>query len=96
MTICLQSNEKLLLELNRNVCVVENSKLSSPLLVTTGTAVASDKNHDVRVCLISKKWTNIQEASDYSMAPNAAKAISGEAWNSPVKYPIWEHKSDKR
>ena len=41
MTIFLQFSEKLLLELNRNVYVVE--KLSSPLLVTTGTAVASDR-----------------------------------------------------
>ena len=48
-------------ELTRNVYVVENPKLSSPLLVTTGTAVTSDKY--VRVRSISKKWTNIQEAS---------------------------------
>ena len=61
MTICLQLSEKLLPELNRNVYVVEDSKPSSLLLVTTGTAVASDKY--VRVRLISKKWANIQEAS---------------------------------
>ena len=59
-----------------------------------GTAVASDKY--IRVSLISKKWTNIREASGWSTAPNAAKTISREAWNSPVKYPLWEHKFDKR
>ena len=46
-----------------HVYVVENSKLSSPLLMTICTAVTSDKYHDVRVRLISKKWTNIQEES---------------------------------
>ena len=46
-----------------HVHVVEKSKLLSPLLMTTGTAVTSDKYHDVRVRLISKKWSNIQEAS---------------------------------
>ena len=49
------------IEINNNKYVLENSKRSSPLLVTTGTAVASDKF--VRVRLTLKKWTNIQEAS---------------------------------
>ena len=62
MTIRLQFCEKFPLELNINVYLLENSKLSSPLLVTTGTAVASYKY--VRVFLISKKWTKIQETTD--------------------------------
>ena len=35
---------------------------------------------------ISKKWTNIQEASGYSTTPNAARTMSYRAWNSPVEY----------
>ena len=64
MTIYPQFSERLLPELNMN-SVQENSKLSSPLPVTSGSAVASDPY--VHMCqlsfrIISKKWTNIQEA----------------------------------
>ena len=45
-------SEWLLLELNINEHVLENSKFSSPLLATTDTAVASDKY--VCVCLFLK------------------------------------------
>ena len=51
MTIYLQFCEWLLLELNMSV--QKNSKLSSPLLETTGTAVTSDLY--VRVWLLSFK-----------------------------------------
>ena len=39
-------------------------------------------------------WTNIQEASGLSTAPNTTRAISYKAWNSPVEYPSRESKQD--
>ena len=38
---------------------------------------------------ISKRWTNMQEASGYSTTPNVARTISCKAWNSPTDYPSW-------
>ena len=35
----------------------------------------------------AEKWTIMQEASGSSMAPNAARRISYQAWNTPVDYP---------
>ena len=39
-------------------------------------------------------WTNIQEVSGYSTAPNTAKINSWKAWNSTVDYPSRESKHD--
>ena len=41
-----------------------------------------------------KKWTNIQEASGKSTAPNVAMIISCRAWNSPIEHPSRECKHD--
>ena len=41
-----------------------------------------------------QNWTNIQEASGQSMAPNTARTISCKAWNSLVKYYSRESKHD--
>ena len=41
-----------------------------------------------------KKWTNIQKASGWLTAPNTAKTISCQAWNSLVEYPNWDYKFD--
>ena len=39
-------------------------------------------------------WTNIQGASGYSTAPNAARTISCKDWNSLVEYPSGVCKHD--
>ena len=41
-----------------------------------------------------KKWTNIQEASGWYTAPNAARTISCKAWNSLVEYPSRDGRHD--
>ena len=38
---------------------------------------------------ISKRWTNMQEASGKSTTPNAARTIRWKALNSPAEYPSW-------
>ena len=35
----------------------------------------------------AEKWTIMQEASGSSTAPNAARGISGYAWNTPADNP---------
>ena len=45
---------------------------------------------------ISIKWTNMQEASGSSTAPNATRTISCKARNSPVEYPCGECKNDTK
>ena len=40
-----------------------------------------------RLKLGFKKWTNIQKASGWITAPNTAKTISCQAWNSLVEFP---------
>ena len=47
-----------------------------------------------RLKLGFKKWTNIQKASGWLTAPNTAKTISCQAWNSLVEYPSWDYKFD--
>ena len=43
--------------------------------------------HTIISNYISKKWTNIQEVSVQSTAPNTTRKISCKAWNFPVQYP---------
>ena len=43
---------------------------------------------------ISKRWTNMQEASGQSTTPNATRTISCKAWNSPAEYPSWVARCD--
>ena len=46
--------------------------------------------------IISKKGTNILEASGKSVVRNTAWTISCKARNYSVKYPSWEYKSDMK
>ena len=43
---------------------------------------------------MSKKWTNIQEASSWSTALSTTRTISCKAWNYPVEYSRRETKHD--
>ena len=43
---------------------------------------------------ISKRWTNMQEASGYSATPNVARTISCKPWNSRAEYPSWVARCD--
>ena len=60
--------------------------------IAADTAVASAKY--VRVRLISKKMD--QHTGGKWLIHSATKTINREAWNTPWKYAMWEHKSDKR
>ena len=57
-------------------------------------SAVSNLQTNYRLNYISKKSTNIQEASGQSTTPNTTRTISCKARNSPVDYPSWEYKFD--
>ena len=59
-------------------------------------SVMSNLQTNCRLKLGFKKWTSIQKASGWLTAPNTAKTISCQAWNSPVEYPSWDYKFDMK
>ena len=58
--------------------------------------LSSMSNLPTNWCLksISKRWTNMQEASGWSTTPNVARTISCKAWNSLAEYPSWVARCD--